>query len=147
MGLSFTVAAGSRHAIILRPESRGTRSRIVLSQIRDSPNLEGQVPLFLSHRKRVAQLTLRHWVAYFPFTGYWVSDTTWTAYKTGSHRTDYKDFCLLEYETVLLATCFMLVSCLAYSSTVKMKATCSSERSVEFQRSTPRYPPEYVTAL
>jgi hypothetical protein len=27
----------------------------------------------------------------------------------------------------LLATCFMLVSSLAYSSTLKMEATCSSE--------------------
>jgi hypothetical protein len=42
-------------------ESRGTRDHILLSQIRDSPNLEGQVPLsvgaeyiavqFVSHRK------------------------------------------------------------------------------------------------
>jgi hypothetical protein len=27
-----------------------------VSQIRDSPNLEGQVPVFISHRNRVAQL-------------------------------------------------------------------------------------------
>jgi hypothetical protein len=30
----------------------------------------------------------------------------------------------------------MLVSCLAYSSTLKMEAKCSSETSVEFQRTT-----------
>jgi hypothetical protein len=42
----------------------------------------------------------------------------------------------------LLATCFMLVSFLAYSSTVNMEATCSSETSVEFQRTTRRYIPE-----
>jgi hypothetical protein len=29
---------------------------ILLSQIRDSPNLEGQVPVFISPRNRVAQL-------------------------------------------------------------------------------------------
>jgi hypothetical protein len=40
---------------------------------------------------------------------------------------------------------FMLVSCLAYSSTLKMKATCSSETSVDFQRTTQRYIPEKRT--
>jgi hypothetical protein len=33
----------------------------------------------------------------------------------------------------LLAACFMLVSCLAYSSTLKMAAICSNETSVEYQ--------------
>jgi hypothetical protein len=42
----------------------------------------------------------------------------------------------------LLATSFMLVSCLVYSFTLKMKATCSSEMSVDFQR---RYIPENRT--
>jgi hypothetical protein len=32
----------------------------------------------------------------------------------------------------LLATCFKLVYCLAYSSTLKMEATCYSETSVDF---------------
>jgi hypothetical protein len=41
----------------------------------------------------------------------------------------------------LLATCFMLVCYLAYSSTLKME-TCSSETSIDFQRSTRRYIPE-----
>jgi hypothetical protein len=36
--------------------SRGTHDHILLSQIRDSPNLEGQVPVFISPRNRVAQL-------------------------------------------------------------------------------------------
>jgi hypothetical protein len=43
-------------AVILRSESRGTHDHILLSQIRDSPNLEGQVLVFLSPRKWVAQL-------------------------------------------------------------------------------------------
>jgi hypothetical protein len=43
-------------ALILWSESRGTHDHILLSQIWDSPNLEGQVPLFISPRKRVAQL-------------------------------------------------------------------------------------------
>jgi hypothetical protein len=43
-------------AVILRSESRGTHDRILLSQIRDSPNLEGQVPVFISPRNRVAKL-------------------------------------------------------------------------------------------
>jgi hypothetical protein len=45
----------------------------------------------------------------------------------------------------LLATCFMLVSCLSYSSTLKMEATCSSETSVEFKLTTRRYIPEART--
>jgi hypothetical protein len=42
-------------AVILGSESRGTRDHISLSQIRDSPNLEGQVPVFISPR---------HWVPF-----------------------------------------------------------------------------------
>jgi hypothetical protein len=34
-------------AVILGSESRGTHDHILLSQIRDSPNLEGQVPVFI----------------------------------------------------------------------------------------------------
>jgi hypothetical protein len=43
-------------AVIHRSESRGTHDHILLSLIRDSPNLEGQVPLFISPRNMVAQL-------------------------------------------------------------------------------------------
>jgi hypothetical protein len=43
---------------------------------------------------------------------------------------------------VLLATCLRLLSCLAYSSTLKMEATCSSETSVDFLQKTRRYIPE-----
>jgi hypothetical protein len=41
-----------------------------------------------------------------------------------------------------LAACFMFVCYLAYSSALKMEATCSSEMSVDFQRATRRYIPE-----
>jgi hypothetical protein len=43
-------------AVILRSESRGTHDHILLSQIRDSPNLEGQVPVFITSRNRVARI-------------------------------------------------------------------------------------------
>jgi hypothetical protein len=43
-------------AAILGSESSGTRDHILLSQIRDSPNQEGQVPVFISPRNRVTQL-------------------------------------------------------------------------------------------
>jgi hypothetical protein len=43
-------------AVILGSESRGTHEHILLSQIRDSPNLEGQVPAFITHRNRVARI-------------------------------------------------------------------------------------------
>jgi hypothetical protein len=35
----------------------------------------------------------------------------------------------------------MLVSCLAYSSTMNMETICSSQTSVDFQRTTTRYIP------
>jgi hypothetical protein len=42
-------------AVILGSESRWTHDYILLSQIRHSPNLEGQVPVFITPRDRVAQ--------------------------------------------------------------------------------------------
>jgi hypothetical protein len=41
-----------------------------------------------------------------------------------------------------LANFFLLVSCLAYSSTLKMYATCSFEALVDFHRTTWRYIPD-----
>jgi hypothetical protein len=43
-------------AVILRSESHGTHDHILLPQIRDSHNLEGQVPEFISSSSRMAQL-------------------------------------------------------------------------------------------
>jgi hypothetical protein len=43
-------------AVILRSESRGILDNILLSPIRDSPNLEDQVPVIISPRNRVAWL-------------------------------------------------------------------------------------------
>jgi hypothetical protein len=40
---------------------------------------------------------------------------------------------------------FSLVSCSAYSSIMKMEATCSSETSVDFQRTARRSIPEGIT--
>jgi hypothetical protein len=42
--------------VSFRSESRGTHDHILLAQIRDSPNLGGQVPVFISPRNRVARL-------------------------------------------------------------------------------------------
>jgi hypothetical protein len=43
-------------AVILGFESRGAHDHILLSEIRDSLSLEGQVPVIISPRKKVAQL-------------------------------------------------------------------------------------------
>jgi hypothetical protein len=43
-------------AVILGSESRGTHNHILLPKIRDFPNLEGQAPVFISPRNRVARL-------------------------------------------------------------------------------------------
>jgi hypothetical protein len=47
---------GLASAVVLKSDSRGTQDPILLPQIRDSPNLEGQVPVFISPRNRVARL-------------------------------------------------------------------------------------------
>jgi hypothetical protein len=47
----------------------------------------------------------------------------------------------------LIATCFILLSCFAYSSTLKKEAKCCSETSVEVQQTTGRYIPEDITLL
>jgi hypothetical protein len=44
--------------------------------------------------------------------------------------------------TALLFAWFMMVSCLIYSSNLKMEATCSSVTSVDFHRTTWHYIPE-----
>jgi hypothetical protein len=62
-----------------------------------------------------------------------ISSLTWTEF--GS--------CLIlkiapySLKSALLALCFILVSCLAYSSSLNMEATLSSETSADFKR-TPR---------
>jgi hypothetical protein len=43
----------------------------------------------------------------------------------------------------VLATYFMMVSCVAYTSTLKMQEICFSEMMVNFHRTTRRYIPEY----
>jgi hypothetical protein len=43
-------------AVILGSESHGTHDHILLSQIRDTSNLEGQFPVFISPRNTEAQL-------------------------------------------------------------------------------------------
>jgi hypothetical protein len=43
-------------AVILRSERRGTHDHILLSQIRDSTNQEGQIPIFIFPRNRILKL-------------------------------------------------------------------------------------------
>jgi hypothetical protein len=44
-----------------------------------------------------------------------------------------------------ISACFKLVSCLAYSSTLKMEAICSSETSADLQQIIRLYTPEDIT--
>jgi hypothetical protein len=46
------------------------------------------------------------------------------------------------FEISVEFACRVLVSCLAYFSTQKMEAACSSETSVDFHRTRRRYVPE-----
>jgi hypothetical protein len=43
-------------AVILGTKFHGTHDHILLSHIQDSPNMKGQVPIFISPRNKVAQL-------------------------------------------------------------------------------------------
>jgi hypothetical protein len=52
-------AAGPRQRSHSQFQSRRTHDHILLSQIRDSPKLEDQVPVYISPRKRMA-FTPRH---------------------------------------------------------------------------------------
>jgi hypothetical protein len=54
--MSFAIAAGLASAVILRSDSSGTHDQVLLSQNRDSSNLEGQVPMFISPRSRVVRV-------------------------------------------------------------------------------------------
>jgi hypothetical protein len=47
-------------AVIFGSESCGTRDQTLLSLIRDSANLEGQIPAFIYPRNRVAHFTFKH---------------------------------------------------------------------------------------
>jgi hypothetical protein len=49
----------------------------------------------------------------------------------------------LQDRRIFSPTAFTVVSCSAYSSTLKMEAICSSETSVDFQRTTWRYIAEW----
>jgi hypothetical protein len=53
-GLSFKIAAGPRQRSHSRAESRGSHELNLLSQIRDSPNLEGQVPVWTTSSRYIA---------------------------------------------------------------------------------------------
>jgi hypothetical protein len=75
--------------VILGSEFCGTHDHILLSQIRDSPNLEGQTPVFISHRNRVAQLYTQPLgslsVAYYDSQGHGgtsYNSSAWTPQKT-----------------------------------------------------------------
>jgi hypothetical protein len=53
MGLSLLLALTT--VVSLRSEFHGTHEHILLSQIRDSPNLKDKVPIFITPRNRMAQ--------------------------------------------------------------------------------------------
>jgi hypothetical protein len=53
--------------------------------------------------------------------------------------------CSFNVEFAVLAPCFMLVSLLAYSSTLTMKTICSLETVVDFHQTTQPYIPKDIT--
>jgi hypothetical protein len=63
-GLPFTIVAGPRQRSHSWVESRGTRGHILVSQIRDSSNLEGQGPIFIAPGTGWPSYTPRHSVPF-----------------------------------------------------------------------------------
>jgi hypothetical protein len=63
-------------------------------------------------------------------------------FKAEEYATQYTALGKQQVET---SACFMLVSCLAYSSSPRLEATCYSETSVEFQRAARRYIKENIS--
>jgi hypothetical protein len=71
-------------AVILGSESHGTNDHILLPQILDSSNLEGQVLVFTSRRNTDASLNPMHW---FPFSSsHTTRRVTMEVFVTGSTR-------------------------------------------------------------
>jgi hypothetical protein len=60
--LPFTIAADHAGAVILASKSHETHDRFLLSQIRDSLNLEGQVSIFVLSRNWSPSYTPSYWV-------------------------------------------------------------------------------------
>jgi hypothetical protein len=84
-------------AVILRYESHRTHDCILRSQIRDCPNLEGQVLIFISPRNRVARLYHQTpgslFVASYDPQGYsLIYDSVWVSCYITSERTDRNTF-------------------------------------------------------
>jgi hypothetical protein len=94
-------------AVILGFESRGTHDHILRSQIRDLPNLEGQVPVFISPRNRVPNSYPQALGCLF------VASYDSQGYGGGSHSGGYEELCLMGYNAPCLIPVFALVSCLA----------------------------------
>jgi hypothetical protein len=99
MGLSFTIAASSRQRSHSQVRIPRTHDHILLSQIRDSPNLEDQVPVFISPRNRMTRLYPQVlgslFVASYDSQGYgrlqrFLSrNTSWSSlYSLGTNRTE-----------------------------------------------------------
>jgi hypothetical protein len=101
-------------AVILESESRGNRDHIFLSQIRESPNLESQVPGFISPRNRVAQLYIQAlgsiFVASYHSQGY---DGGIRTRLHAGITTDcrYIDFARTTYKTPLILVAYCCTRC------------------------------------
>jgi hypothetical protein len=85
-------------AVILRSESCGTHDHILLSQIRDSSNLEGQTPVFISPGTGWPSCTPRHWAPFStPLT---TQRVRWSYSTPPPHGREY--FCVVGSVSTLL---------------------------------------------
>jgi hypothetical protein len=121
-------------AFILRSESGGAHYHILWSQIRDSCNAQGQVPVFISSRNWWPCYSSWHWV---PFSSPPMkSRATVEVFDRAPTRAVVMKRSI--FWDIRQSSACHLLSYLA-SSTLKMEVKCSSETSVGFQRTTRRY--------
>jgi hypothetical protein len=90
-GLQLMLVLAS--AVILRPESRGTRDHISLSQIRDSLPCRARSPYLYPPGTRWHGYTLRHWV---PFSSHPTTSRVTVEESDPASKRDFGDFIKLK---------------------------------------------------
>jgi hypothetical protein len=104
-GYRLQLLLGLVSAVILRSESRGTHNHILLSQIRDSCNLEGQV---------LVHILPRIWMAMLPIDNLLSLNAKQTPFIVVLQSFPWKHVCLRRRYSVTAAyTCLLKICCLA----------------------------------
>jgi hypothetical protein len=115
------------HALLLRPCQKLYRHQIIYvdDYDKESPN-----------KRRYHSLRLSTQSAYaYPYSSLIIGLSSGVGFEV-LIAVRVKSSVFRNITLTLLATCFMLLSCLAYSTIMMMEMTCSSETSVDFKQGT-----------